>query len=164
MTLSFCIPASVWINAIWGNYYYCFISIVSKPVTFFCPVSPMMTNLDCQHNCIRNHWIPKFLDTPVRDFLIRSFDVGWSTLNVGGTGCGSPDRRSWKEEVLLFACLPELLLANSSILLLRQSFTNIGTNFLRIPGQTEIQQLSGNHTGLWPRLGLQRHQAIWTEN
>jgi hypothetical protein len=50
-----------------------------------------MASLGCQCDDFKNDLKPKWLGTPVREFfLIKSFEVGRSTFNLGHTFFGQP--------------------------------------------------------------------------
>lgn len=69
----------------------------------------------------------------------------------------SPGERKWNMETSLPACLP-FLLASSSVLLLHSS-SNLRTSFFGFPSGSS----PGILLALSARLGLQRHEASWTE-
>lgn len=80
-----------------------------------------------------------------------------------------------KRKLLLFTCLPSLLLASSSILLLRHSCTGVRTYFLRILTWTEDQLRhpacwTGQVSDWWPFhlvtiiVGLRRTQSVKHSN
>lgn len=62
----------------------------------------------------------------------------------------------WMKEPLLFACLPSLLQASSSILLLLlRPFTDVRTSSFQLPTKTEVQQFSNNPPVLLLRIGTE---------
>jgi hypothetical protein len=88
-----------------------------------------------------------------RFLLIELFEVRTSTLDLGGPqlllaacilksvkeekGKRKGEKRTWKIGSFGFTCSPSLLMASSSILLLRHSFTGIRIYFFSIPKYTK---------------------------
>lgn len=64
---------------------------------------------------------------------------------------------------MLLACLPLVSQANSSILLLGHSFTDIRIYLFGIPTQAEDQQLSRNCLRLQIQIETAETLGLWTE-
>jgi hypothetical protein len=65
---------------------------------------------------------------------------------------------------LLCCLLASTLIGNPSVLLLRQSLTDIGSYFFEIPTKTEDQHLYRNPQSFCARLGLLRNQPLRLSN
>lgn len=79
----------------------------------------MANNLGCQLDRTWDQLIPKLCSPPTGDSLNQVMEAGRATLNLGGPSGGSPEKRMWKMEPLLFARSPSLSSASSSTLLLQ---------------------------------------------
>lgn len=98
-----------------------------------CSQLPVMANIGYLFEYIWNQLKHNPWAVLWKTFLIILFKVGRPSLSVGGTTCGSPDKRTPKKENSLFAYLPPFLLTSSSTPLPRHSLANIRTNCLRTP-------------------------------
>lgn len=78
---------------------------------------PVVVNIGCQLNWIWNQLKDKLLGRHYcQGFLNRLFEVENPAYMQIVSSSGSPNKRRWKRET--FACLPSLLLADSSTVLL----------------------------------------------
>lgn len=95
-------------------------------------IPSVMVNLSWLFNYIWSPLKPQHLDTRIRGFFIRSSEVGRPTIHLATSSGNRLQKRTWKKEILLFACLPSLALASSSVILLRHSCAGVRTYFFRI--------------------------------
>lgn len=90
---------------------------------------------------------------------VPTWKSGWQHLLVAA----QKERRKWKKEALLFACLSSLMLASSSILWLLYSFADIRTSFFRFQHRLKTRNSPRILQAFDTKMELMRQLPLTTE-